>query len=64
MGKLSFDSFAIFAKFKADLIRMHDIGEYQISDLAELFSILRPTIYQTLARQPAASAPGAATPAH
>jgi len=30
---------------------MHDTGEYSISDLAELFSISRPTVYRTLDRQ-------------
>lgn len=32
---------------------MYDTGEYSISDLAELFSISRPTVYRTLGRQPA-----------
>ena len=31
---------------------MYDTGEYAISDLAELFSISRPTVYRTLERQP------------
>ena len=31
---------------------MHDSGNYSISDLAELFSISRPTVYRTLGRQP------------
>lgn len=30
---------------------MHDTGDYSISDLAELFSISRPTVYGTLVRQ-------------
>ena len=34
-----------------ELRRMHDIGGYSISDLAELFSISRPTVYRTLARR-------------
>ncbi|MEI7610824.1 MAG: helix-turn-helix domain-containing protein [Rhodospirillaceae bacterium] len=29
---------------------MYDTGEYSISDLAELFSVSRPTVYRTLAR--------------
>ena len=29
---------------------MHATGEYSISDLAELFSVSRPTIYRTLNR--------------
>lgn len=35
----------------AELTRMHAAGEYSVSDLAELFSVSRPTVYRTLARQ-------------
>jgi DNA invertase Pin-like site-specific DNA recombinase len=35
-----------------ELRRMHDTGDYSISDLAELFSVARPTVYRTLRRQP------------
>lgn len=38
-----------------ELARMHATGEYSISDLAELFSVSRPTVYRTLKRQPAAT---------
>jgi DNA invertase Pin-like site-specific DNA recombinase len=38
-----------------ELRRMHESGDYSISDLAELFSISRPTVYRTLARQAGAS---------
>ncbi len=38
-------------KQQKELRRMHDTGDYSISDLAELFSISRPTVYRTLARQ-------------
>ena len=31
--------------------RMHTTGEYSISDLAELFSVSRPTVYRTLNRR-------------
>ena len=34
-----------------ELTRMHNTGEYSISDLAELFSISRPTVYRTISRQ-------------
>jgi DNA invertase Pin-like site-specific DNA recombinase len=37
-------------KQQKELCRMHDTGEYSISDLAELFSVSRPTVYRTLAR--------------
>lgn len=30
---------------------MHAIGEYSISDLAELFSVSRPIVYRTLSRR-------------
>ena len=30
---------------------MHGSGDYSISDLAELFSVSRPTVYRTLKRQ-------------
>jgi len=33
-----------------ELRRMRGTGKYSISDLAELFSISRPTVYRTLAR--------------
>ena len=39
-----------------ELRRMHESGDYSISDLAELFSISRPTVYRTLARVGRASA--------
>ncbi|CAO4194017.1 helix-turn-helix domain-containing protein [Methylorubrum extorquens] len=31
---------------------MHDAGEHAMSDLAELFSVSRSTVYRTLARPP------------
>lgn len=34
-----------------ELRRMYDTGEYSVSDLAEVFSVSRPTIYRTLDRQ-------------
>lgn len=33
-----------------ELRRMYDTGEYAVSDLAELFSVSRPTVYRTLQR--------------
>ena len=50
MGKMFFNILATFAEFEADLIRMHATGEYSISDLAEIFSVSRPTVYRTLKR--------------
>ncbi len=37
-------------KQQKELSRMNATGQYSISDLAELFSISRPTVYRTLAR--------------
>lgn len=31
---------------------MHAIGDYTITDLTELFSVSRPTVYRTLHRDP------------
>jgi len=45
-------------KQQRELRRMHDAGAYSISDLAELFSVSRPTVYRTLARQAVAVAQG------
>jgi DNA invertase Pin-like site-specific DNA recombinase len=66
MGKMFFNILATFARAKGklrgkrpklsdkqhkELWRMHETGEYSISDLAELFSVSRPTVYRTLARK-------------
>ncbi|MBS9536225.1 recombinase family protein [Mycobacterium sp. M1] len=40
-------------KQRTELRRMHDTGDYTITDLAELFKISRPTVYRTLQREPA-----------
>ena len=37
-------------KQQTELRRMHDSGQYSISDLAEVFSISRPTVYRTVRR--------------
>ena len=37
-------------KQQKELRRMYDGGNHSISDLAELFSVSRPTVYRTLAR--------------
>ena len=38
-----------------ELRRMYDTGGYSVSDLAEVFSVSRPTVYRTLQRQPGAT---------
>ena len=54
-GKLRGKQPKLSLKQQKDLHRMHDGGNHSISDLAELFSVSRPTVYRTLARQPGAS---------
>jgi DNA invertase Pin-like site-specific DNA recombinase len=49
-GKLRGKQPKLSGKQQKELCRMHDTGEYSISDLAELFSISRPTVYRTLDR--------------
>lgn len=49
-GKLRGKQPKLSDKQQKELCRMHKTGEYSISDLAELFSVSRPTIYRTLAR--------------
>ena len=50
-GKLKGKQPTLSAKQQKELCRMHATGEYSISDLAELFSVSRPTIYRTLTRK-------------
>ena len=49
-GKLRGKSPKLSDKQQTELRRMHDTGDYSISDLAEVFSVSRPTVYQTLGR--------------
>jgi DNA invertase Pin-like site-specific DNA recombinase len=49
-GKLRGKQPKLSDKQQKELRRMHGTGKYSISDLAELFSISRPTVYRTLAR--------------
>ncbi len=50
-GKLRGKQPKLSDRQQKELHRMHDTGDHSISDLAELFSISRPTVYRTLARQ-------------
>lgn len=50
-GKLRGKKPKLSGRQQKELCRMHDTREYSISDLAELFSISRPTVYWVLARQ-------------
>ena len=49
-GKLRGKQPKLSKKQQKELTRMHASGEYSISDLAELFSVSRPTVYRTLNR--------------
>lgn len=49
-GKLRGRQPKLSTRQQQELKRMHDTGDYSISDLAELFSISRPTVYRTLKR--------------
>ena len=56
-GKLRGKKPKLSDRQQQELRRMYDTGEYSISDLAEVFSISRPTVYRTLGRQAAAPVP-------
>ena len=49
-GKLRGKKPKLSDRQQRELRRMYDTGDYSISDLAELFSISRPTVYRTLNR--------------
>ena len=49
-GKLRGKQPKLSEKQQRELSRMHATGDYSISDLAEVFSVSRPTIYRTLQR--------------
>ena len=49
-GKLRGKQPKLSTKQQKELKRMHGTGEYSISDLAEVFSVSRPTVYRTLNR--------------
>ena len=50
-GKLRGKQPKLSDRQQRELRRMHDTGDYSISDLAELFSVSRPTVYRTLVRR-------------
>ena len=49
-GKLRGKKPKLSERQQRELRRMYDTGEYSVSDLAEVFSVSRPTIYRTLQR--------------
>ena len=50
-GKLRGKQPKLSDRQQRELCRMHATGKYFISDLAELFSVSRPTVYRTLNRR-------------
>ena len=52
-GKLRGKKPKLSEKQRKEFWRMHDTGEYTISDLAEVFSVSRPTVYWALNRREA-----------
>lgn len=56
-GKLRGKQPKLSEKQQNELCRMKETGDYSISDLAELFSVSRPTIYRCLQRAAAKTAP-------
>jgi DNA invertase Pin-like site-specific DNA recombinase len=53
-GKLKGRQPKLSDKQRRELRRMHESGEYSISDLSDLFAVSRPTVYRTLERTAAA----------
>lgn len=50
-GKLRGKKPKLSERQQRELRRMYDTGDYSIGDLAELFTVARPTVYRTLHRQ-------------
>ena len=57
-GRLKGRAPKLSARQQRELARMHATGDYTIAELAELFSVSRPTVYRVLQRTPAGG-PGA-----
>ena len=49
-GKLRGKQPKLSEKQHKELGRMYETGDYSISDLADLFSVSRPTVYRTIRR--------------
>ena len=49
-GKLKGKKPKLSERRQRELTRMHDTGSYSISDLGELFSVSRPTVYRVIKR--------------
>jgi DNA invertase Pin-like site-specific DNA recombinase len=60
-GRLKGKQPKLSARQQAELVRMHSTGEYTISDLMEVFSVGRATVYRVLERASAQPRSPAAT---
>ena len=49
-GKMRGKKPKLTEKQQKELLKMHETGDHSISDLAEIFSVSRATIYRTLQR--------------
>jgi DNA-binding MarR family transcriptional regulator len=49
-GRLRGKQSKLSARQQAHLVQLHQAGQHTIADLAELFSISRPTVYRVLER--------------
>jgi DNA invertase Pin-like site-specific DNA recombinase len=56
-GKLRGKQPKLSARQQAHLVEQHASGEHTIADLAELFSVSRPTVYRVLERHQTRSVP-------
>ena len=58
-GKLRGKKPKLTERQQQELRRMYDTGSYSISDLAEVFTVSRPTVYRTIRRVPTEARPTA-----
>jgi DNA invertase Pin-like site-specific DNA recombinase len=59
-GKLRGKQPKLSARQQAHLLQLHDAGKHTIADLADLFSVSRPTVYRVLDRSKTQTAAAAA----
>jgi DNA invertase Pin-like site-specific DNA recombinase len=52
-GRLKGKQPKLSARQQAHLVQLHEAGQHNIAELAELFSVSRPTVYRTIQRQAA-----------
>ncbi|WP_327634725.1 recombinase family protein [Kribbella sp. NBC_00482] len=57
-GKLRGKQPKLSARQQSHLVALHEAGDHSIADLAELFTVSRPTVYRVLERHRASTADG------